>query len=71
MRTLDNASVTADAGGEVVRLTIEAPTGEQFLVELSHERAAALAANLAPPEVAEPQPPAPEAPVSPEPTKEE
>jgi len=60
MRTLDHASVSADAGGEVVRLTIEAPTGEQFLIELSREAAATLAEQLAPPPAPPPAPSEPE-----------
>jgi hypothetical protein len=73
LRTLDNATVSVGDGGELKRLVIEAPTGEQFLVELSAEAAAALAAALTTPapEPVAPQPPAPEVPADPEPPKQE
>jgi len=73
LRTIDNATVSVGDSGAVKCLVIEAPTGEQFLVELSAEAVAALAAALtAPaPEPVAPQPPAPEVPADPEPQKKE
>lgn len=68
MRQLDNAAVSVERSDDLTRLIIEAQTGEQFLVELSAEKAAALAADLAPEPPAQPvvpQQPAPIAPSSP------